>query len=642
MDKRLFIPGKEFSQRAHIKSIEEYNRLYEESISCPETFWGKQAEELVWFKKWDHVLEGDFSNGRVSWFKGGRTNASFNCLDRHLNTWRKNKAALIWEGEFGESKTYTYQELHRHVCLFANLLKRYGVKRGDRVVFYMPMLPELAIGILACSRIGAVHSVVFGGFSAISLRERIINSQARILVTTDGSFRHGKVIPLKENADIAMEECPSIERCLVFKRTHSQVNMKQDRDVWADQELAKDDLSPDCPAEEIEAEEPLFILYTSGSTGSPKGLLHTTGGYLVYAALTFKHIFDYHEEDTYWCTADIGWITGHTYIVYGPLANGATSIMFEGVPNYPAPDRFWQVVEKYRVNIFYTAPTVIRALAREGEEWVNKRDLSSLRLLGSVGEPINPEAWLWYYRVVGKERCPIVDTWWQTETGGILISPLPGCIPLKPGSATKPFFGIQPGIIGKNGEKQEGALVIKKPWPGLARTIYGDHQRFIETYLSQYPGNYCTGDGAKQDQDGDYWLLGRIDDVINVSGHRLGTAEIESALVAHKDVSEAAVIGFPHEIKGEGIYAFVTLKTGVEKNLELKKELLLQVTKEIGAIAKPDKIQFADSLPKTRSGKIMRRLLRRIAQGKTDELGDTTTLADPSVIEKLIQGDGIR
>ncbi len=635
----MFKPTSEFSSRAHIKSIEEYNRLYGESISDPEEFWGKQAEQLVWFKKWDKVREGDFNQSQVSWFKGGMINVSYNCLDRHLNTWRKNKAALIWEGESdGESKIYTYQELHRQVCLFANLLKKYGVQKGDRVIFYMPMIPELAMGILAATRIGAVHSVVFAGFSAASLKGRIIDSQAKVLVTADGGFRRGKVIALKNNVDIALEECPSIERCIVFQRTHIHVNMKPGRDIWGNEKLVRGDISPFCEPEPMEAEDPLFILYTSGSTGNPKGLLHTTGGYLLYAAVTFKWIFDYHEEDTYWCTADIGWITGHSYIVYGPLANGATTIMFEGVPDYPEPDRFWQIVEKYRVNIFYTAPTVIRSLAKEGEKWVNKRDLSSLRLLGSVGEPINPEAWLWYYRVIGKEKCPIVDTWWQTETGGILISPLPGAIPLKPGAATKPFFGIEPAIIKKdNSEDKEGSLVIKKPWPGLARTIYGDHQRFIDTYFSQYPGNYFTGDAARQDEDGDYWLLGRIDDVINVSGHRLGTAEIESALVAHEKIAESAVIGIPHEIKGEGIYAFVTLNSGIEKTKELKKELIEQVAKEIGHIAKPDKIQFADSLPKTRSGKIMRRILRQIAQGTIEKIGDTSTLADPSVIEKLIK-----
>lgn len=616
--------------------MEEYNRLYTESISDPEGFWGKQAEQLVWFKKWDKVLTGDFNQGQVSWFKGGMINVSYNCLDRHLNTWRKNKAALIWEGESGEeSKIYTYQELHRQVSLFANLLKKYGVQKGDRVIFYMPMIPELAIGILATTRIGAIHSVVFAGFSAVSLKERIIDSQAKLIVTADGGFRRGKVIALKNNVDIALEECPSIERCIVFKRTYIHVNMKTGRDIWGNEELIRGDLSPFCEAEPVEAEDPLFILYTSGSTGKPKGLFHTTAGYLLYVAVTFKWIFDYHEEDTYWCTADIGWITGHSYIVYGPLANGATTIMFEGVPDYPQPDRFWEIVEKYRVNIFYTAPTIIRSLAKEGEEWVNKRDLSSLRLLGSVGEPINPEAWLWYYRVIGKERCPIVDTWWQTETGGILISPLPGAIPLKPGAATKPFFGIEPAIIKK--DSNEGPLIIKKPWPGIARTIYGDHQRYIKTYFSQYPGNYFTGDGARQDDDGDYWLLGRIDDVINVSGHRLGTAEIESALVAHEKVAEAAVIGIPHEIKGEGIYAFVTLNSGIEKTNELKKELVDHVAKEIGHIAKPDKIQFADSLPKTRSGKIMRRILRQIAQGTIEKIGDTSTLADPSVIEKLME-----
>lgn len=638
MDKKnCFNPPIEFRSKAHIKSMEEYNRLYAKSISCPEEFWARYAEELIWFKKWDSVLKGDFNKAKVSWFDGGVINVSYNCLDRHLNTWRKNKAALIWEGELPQdNKIYTYQELHRQVCLFANLLKKYGVKKGDRVIFYMPMIPELAIGILAATRIGAIHSVVFAGFSAVSLKERVLDSQAKVLVTTDGSFRRGKVIALKNNVDIALSDCPSVEVCIVFRHAYIHVNMTPGRDVWGNKELTSDNLSPICEPEKMEAEDPLFILYTSGSTGKPKGLLHTTAGYLLYAYLTFKWIFDYHEEDTYWCTADIGWITGHSYIVYGPLANGATTIMFEGVPDYPQPDRLWQIVEKYQVNIFYTAPTVIRALAKEGEEWVNKHNLNSLRLLGSVGEPINPEAWLWYYRLIGKEKCPIVDTWWQTETGGILISPLPGAVTLKPGAATKPFFGIEPAIITKDGNK-EGPLVIKKPWPGIARTIYKNHQQYINTYFSEYPGNYFTGDGARQDEDGDFWLLGRIDDVINVSGHRLGTAEVESALVSHEKVAEAAVIGFPHEIKGQGIYAFVTLNSGVEKTKELKKELVAQVAKEIGPIAKPDKIQFADNLPKTRSGKIMRRILRQIAQGTIDKIGDTSTLADPTVIEKLIK-----
>ncbi len=637
-----FKASPEFSNRAHIKDVEMYKTMYEESITNPEGFWSRMAENLTWYKKWDKVYEGGFDEKNFSWFKGGKLNVSYNCLDRHLNTWRKNKAAIIWEGENGESRTYTYQQLHLQVCLFANLLKKYGIQKGDRVVFYMPMVPELAIGMLACARIGAVHSIVFGGFSAQSLRERINDCQAKLLVTVDGGFRAGKVLALKQHVDEALEGCQSIETCLVFKRTNMPVEMKAGRDIWGDEELKG--LSFECEPEEMDAEDPLFILYTSGSTGKPKGLLHTTAGYLVFVSETFKYVFDYHDEDTYWCTADIGWITGHSYIVYGPLANGATTLMFEGVPTYPHPDRFWEVIEKYRVNIFYTAPTAIRALAREGDEWVNKRDLSSIRLLGSVGEPINPEAWLWYHRVVGKGRCPIVDTWWQTETGGILITPLPGAFELKPGSASRPFFGVEPAIFDDEGKdvgvNVNGKLVIKKPWPGLARTIYGDHDRFVEVYLSKYPGKYLTGDGAKMDEDGDFWLLGRIDDVINVSGHRLGTAEVESALVSHSTVAESAVVGFPHEIKGEGIYAFVTLNAGVEKHDGLKQELIKHVAKEIGPIAKPDKLQFADGLPKTRSGKIMRRILRKIAAGQTEDIGDTTTLADPSIVEKLVKESG--
>lgn len=637
-NKKIFPPSEEFSKKAYIKSLGEYQSLYQEAENDPEGFWAKQAEELSWFKKWDNVLEYDSEEAKIAWFKGGKINVSYNCLDRHLDTHRKNKAAIIWEGENGESRIYTYQELYYQVCRFANILKKRGVKKGDRVAFYLPMIPELAIGILACARIGAVHSVVFGGFSSDSLCERLNDCRTKVLVTADGGFRRGKVIHLKRNADSALKGAPSVETCLVVKRTNVPVEMTLSRDFFIDEE----EVSTVCEPEPLEAEDPLFILYTSGSTGKPKGLLHTTAGYLLYVSATFKYIFDCHEEDTFWCTADIGWITGHSYIVYGPLSQGATSIMFEGVPNYPDPGRFWEIVQRYRVSIFYTAPTVIRALAKEGEAWVKRYDLSSLRLLGSVGEPINPEAWLWYHRVVGQERCPIVDTWWQTETGGILISPLPGAVTLKPGAATKPFFGIQPAIIKKDGTEaranEEGSLVIKAPfWPGIARTIYGDHARYKETYFSQYPDNYFTGDGAKKDEDGDYWLLGRIDDVINVSGHRLGTAEVESALVGHKDVAESAVVGFPHEIKGQGIYAFVTLNSGVEKSEELKKELIAQVAKEIGPIAKPDVIQFTEALPKTRSGKIMRRILRTIACGKPEEIGDTSTLADASVVEQLIE-----
>ncbi|MBI4822677.1 MAG: acetate--CoA ligase [Nitrospirae bacterium] len=639
-EKKIFPPPREFQDKAIVRSAEEYKRLYEESIQNPEGFWAKMAEEVFWFKKWDRVMDADFKTAKVSWFKGGKLNISYNCLDRHLAL-RKNKAALIWEPESGENRIFTYQDLLRRVCKFAALLKRLGIGKGDRVAFYLPMIPELLIGMLATARLGAVHSIIFGGFSPTALRDRINDSKARILITSDGSFRSGKVIPLKANADKAMEGTPSIEKCLVVSRTGLPVDMMPERDLYLNDALQMPDVPSYIEAEEMDAEEPLFILYTSGSTGKPKGLLHTVGGYLVYAHSTFKYIFDYREEDTFWCTADIGWITGHSYIVYGPLSCGGTTVMFEGVPTYPEPDRYWQIVEKYRINTIYTAPTVIRALAREGDEWTKKNDLKSLRLLGSVGEPINPEAWLWYHKNIGLGQCPIVDTWWQTETGGVLISSLPGAIPLKPGAAGRPFFGIEPAVMKPDGKEaginEDGGLVIKSPWPGIARTIYGDPKRYYETYFSQYKGYYFTGDGAKVDEDGDYHLLGRIDDVINVSGHRLGTAEIESALVAHPSVAESAVVGFPHEIKGQGIYAFVILKSNVSTN-GLEKELIEQVKKDIGPIAKPDVIQFVDGLPKTRSGKIMRRILRKIVEGKHDELGDTTTLADSSVIEKLIEG----
>jgi acetyl-CoA synthetase len=640
MEQKVFPPPGEFRERAYVKSEEDYGKLYEESVTDPEGFWSKMAGEVHWYRKWDRVMESDFHRAEVSWFRGGKLNVSHNCLDRHLSGPRKNKAAIIWESEQGETRTFTYQALHREVCRFANLLKRLGIKKGDRVAFYLPMVPELAIGMLACTRIGAVHSVVFGGFSAASLRDRINDCRARLLVTSDGSFRAGKVIALKRNADAAMEETPTIEKCLVFRRTGAETSMKPGRDIFAEEETIKE--SAICEPEEMEAEEPLFILYTSGSTGKPKGLLHTTGGYLVYVTATFKHIFDYHDEDTFWCTADIGWITGHSYIVYGPLSAGATSLMFEGVPTYPAPNRYWEIVEKHGVNTFYTAPTVIRALEREGEEWTRKNDLSSLRLLGSVGEPINPEAWLWYHRHIGQGRCPIVDTWWQTETGGILISSLPGAVAMKPGAAGRPFFGVVPSVVKPDGKEaatgEDGALVIKKAWPGLARTIYGDPKRYFETYFSQYRGNYFTGDGAMVDAEGDYHLRGRIDDVLNVSGHRLGTAEIESAIVVHPDVAEAAVVGYPHEIKGEGIYAYVMLKLGRHESPELHKQIVETVRKEIGPIATPDYVQFTDGLPKTRSGKIMRRILRKIAAGHPEDIGDTTTLADPAVVDKLIEG----
>jgi acetyl-CoA synthetase len=638
---RKFPPSKEFSQKAHVKSLAEYKKLYQRSVKDPDGFWGEQAQDLEWFKKWDKVLDYSYGdNLYIKWFAGGKINVTVNCLDRHLKTWRKNKAALVWEGEPGDSRTYTYQQLYAEVCKFANVLKKKGVKKGDRVTIYMPMIPELPIAMMACARIGAIHSIVFGGFSADALKDRILDSNASVLITTDASYRSGKVIGLKNNADAALQSCPMVKTVIVYNRTNTKLDMKAGRDFWWHEEMAAADIKPVCPPEAMDAEDPLFILYTSGSTGKPKGVLHTTAGYLLYCMVTFKWIFDYRDEDVFWCTADIGWVTGHSYIVYGPLAAGATSMMFEGVPNYPHPDRFWANVEKYGVNIFYTAPTALRAMMRDGDKWPLGRDLSSLRLLGTVGEPINPEAWIWYYKVIGKEKCPIVDTWWQTETGGILITPLPGAIAIKPGSATKPFPGVEAAVIREDGSPADvnegGYLVIKKPWPGMMRTVFGQHERFKETYFVRFPGMYNTGDGARVDEDGDFWLMGRLDDVINVSGHRIGTAEVESALVSHAAVAEAAVVGMPHEIKGQGIYAFVTLKAGQGKSDDLKKVLVAHVRKEIGPIATPDKIQFADALPKTRSGKIMRRILKKIAAGDVRDLGDTTTLADPTVVQSLV------
>jgi acetyl-CoA synthetase len=640
-EKRVFNPPAELSKKAYIQSLDEYKKIYKKSIENPERFWGEMAEQLDWFKKWDKVLVADFKEAKHEWFVGGKLNVSYNCLDRHLKTWRKNKAALIWEGDIGDSKTITYQELHYQVCKFANVLKKHGVKKGDRVTIYLPMIVELPIAMLACARIGAIHSVVFGGFSADALRDRILDCGSKILICTDGYYRSGKVVRSKDNADAALNSCPEVKDVIVVKRANADVPMEKGRDYWWNEEMAADDISGVCEPAVMDAEDPLFILYTSGSTGKPKGVLHTTAGYLLFVYQTFKWIFDVKEEDTFWCTADIGWVTGHSYIVYGPLAFGATSVMFEGVPNYPKPDRFWAIVENRKVNIFYTAPTALRSLMREGDEWPNKHDLSSLRILGTVGEPINPEAWMWYYNVIGKGRCPIVDTWWQTETGGILITPLPGAIPIKPGSATLPFPGVEAQVLRENGTPADvnegGYLVIKQPWPGLMRRVYGDPDRFKKTYFIQYPGYYTTGDGARVDEDGYFWLMGRIDDVINVSGHRIGTAEVESALVSHTRVAEAAVVGMPHEIKGQGIYAYVTLKAGIAKSEELKKELVAHVRKEIGPIATPDKIQFADALPKTRSGKIMRRILTKIAAGDVSQLGDTSTLADPSVVDSLVK-----
>ena len=621
----------------------QYQQMYQESVENSESFWAKQAERMHWFKRWDKVKEVDFNTASIKWYLGGKINVSYNCLDRHLDSPRKNQAALIWESDDPtKCRTYTYQQLYREVCRFANVLKKHGVQKGDRVVLYMPMIPELPIAMLACTRIGAVHSIVFGGFSADALRNRIDDCAPTAVVTADGGFRGNKPVPLKTNCDQAMEGFNYIKSCIVVNHSGTTVEMNSNRDHWWHTEINGTDISSVCSAAEMDSEDPLFILYTSGSTGKPKGVMHTTGGYITYASMTHKYVFDYRDGETYWCTADIGWVTGHSYIVYGPLANGASSVMYEGVPNYPDWGRFWDVVEKHQVNIFYTAPTAIRAIAKEGDDFVNKRDLRSLRLLGTVGEPINPEAWQWYHRVVGKERCPIVDTWWQTETGGILITPLPGATKLKPGSATKPFFGIQPVIVDPQTgteleDAAEGALCIKDSWPGQMRGVYGDPERFFNTYFVQYTGMYFTGDGVRRDEDGYYWITGRIDDVINVSGHRMGTAEVESALVLHHDVAEAAVVGFPHEIKGQGIYAYVTLNSGVETTDTLRTDLVKLVRKEIGPIATIDAIQWAPGLPKTRSGKIMRRILRKIAENQVSSIGDTSTLADPSVVENLIE-----
>ena len=645
--KEIYPVPEKFRKKAYIKSRAEYEKIWKESLANPEGFWGKIAEEYVtWFKRWDKVMDCNYGTTSkdlwVRWFVNGKVNVSYNCLDRHLEK-RGNQIALIWEGnEPTEDKKFTYKELHEQVCKFANVLKKNGVKKGDRVTFFLPMIPELAIGILACTRIGAVHSVVFGGFSAEALRDRIQDCKSEVLISCDGTFRGAKAVPQKDTADKAIAECPTVRLHIVVKRVGSkiQVNWNDKMDKWYEEEMAKADAN--CPAEQMDAEDPMFILYTSGSTGKPKGVMHTTGGYLTYVAYTHKIIFDYHDGDIYWCTADVGWVTGHSYIVYGPLANGATTIMFEGVPTYPDFGRFWAIVEKYKVNIFYTAPTAIRALAKEGDSWVDKHDISSIQLLGSVGEPLNPEAWLWYYNKIGRGECPIVDTWWQTETGGILITPLPGAIDIKPAMATVPFFGVEPCIVDDNGTELEGVctgnLCIKRAWPGQMRGVYGDPERFFNTYFTQFPGKYFTGDGSKRDKDGYYQITGRVDDVINVSGHRMGTAEIESALVAHPKVAEAAVVGYPHEIKGQSIYAFVTLNTGVEKSDELKKELVAHVRKEIGPIATPEMIQWADVLPKTRSGKIMRRILKKIAAGEFEKsgMGDTSTLADPTVVDTLI------
>ncbi|MBT2990510.1 MAG: acetate--CoA ligase [gamma proteobacterium symbiont of Ctena orbiculata] len=630
-----------FAAQANIND-DQYQAMYQQSTSDPEGFWGEQAEKYItWFKKWDKVIDWSFGKDdlHIEWFKGATLNVSYNCLDRHLDS-RGDQVAIIWEGDNPEEdRKITYRELHQEVCKFANVLKSRGVKKGDRVSLYLPMIPEAAVAMLACTRIGAVHSIVFGGFSPDALRDRILDSDCQVVITADQSMRGGKRVPLKANADKAIAQCPNVHTCIVVKRGGDPVDWSDDRDVWYHEAMSG--ASNDCAAEEMQADDPLFILYTSGSTGKPKGVLHTTGGYLLQAAMTHKLVFDYKDGEVYWCTADVGWVTGHTYIVYGPLTNGAISVMFEGIPTYPDISRFWQVCDKHNVATFYTAPTAIRSLMGAGEEPVKKTSRSSLRLLGTVGEPINPEAWEWYYRVVGDERCPIVDTWWQTETGAHMLTPLPGATPLKPGSATRPFFGVEPVLLDDQGNEidgnpAEGNLAIKRPWPSMMRTVYGDHKRFFETYFAMYPGYYFTGDGARRDEDGYYWITGRVDDVLNVSGHRLGTAEIESALVLHDLVAEAAVVGYPHELTGQGIYAYVTLMAGTEGSDELKTDLVKLVRSEIGPIAKVNLIQWAPGLPKTRSGKIMRRILRKIAANELENLGDTSTLADPTVVDNLI------
>src|SRR5881296_322938 len=638
VEKRVFKPSGDFAKNARIKSLSQYRRMYRESIRQPAKFWAREASELVWRAPWKKVLE--WKAPFAKWFVGGKLNISENCLDRHLSGSRRNKAAIIWEGEPGDKRTLTYQQLHREVCRFANVLKRNKIKTGDRVIIYLPNIPEAAIAMVACARIGAVHSVIFGGFSADSIRDRIIDSGAIALVTADGAYRRGGIVPLKKNVDDALRDGTSVRRVIVFRRAGNDIHMEEGRDVWWHRELEYVDAN--CPPAPLDSEHPLYLLYTSGSTGKPKGILHTTGGYLVDVYSTTKYVFDIRDEDIFWCTADVGWVTGHSYIVYGPLANGATVVMYEGAPNWPEPDRFWKIIEEYRVNILYTAPTAIRAFIRWGDQWVAKHDLSSLRLIGTVGEPINPEAWMWYHKNIGGSRCPIVDTWWQTETGGILITPLPGATPTKPGTATLPFFGIVPEVVDRQGKpvprNSGGKLVLRKPWPAMLRTIWGDDERYKLQYWSEIKGVYFSGDGARKDKDGNFWIMGRVDDVINVAGHRLGTMEVESALVSNQNVAEAAVVGRPDELKGQALVAFVTLKGGVSKDGSLREELRQHVAKEIGPVAKPDDIRFAEALPKTRSGKIMRRLLKQIAAG-VEIKGDTTTLEDLSVLARLSQAE---
>jgi acetyl-CoA synthetase len=643
MSEKVYDVSAEWKARAYVDDA-KYQEMYADSVADPEKFWGEHGKRIDWIKPYTKVKNTSYAPGKVSieWFGDGTTNVAMNCIDRHLPK-RANQIAIIWEGDDPkDSRNITYQELHDEVCRFANVLRNRGVGKGDTVTIYMPMIPEAAFAMLACARIGAIHSIVFGGFSPDSLAGRIEGCQSKMVITADEGLRGGRKVPLKANVDAAIDKAGGVDHVVVVRRTGGKVDMKAGRDVYYDE--AARQVTTECPVEEMNAEDPLFILYTSGSTGAPKGVVHTTGGYLVYASMTHQYVFDYHEGDIYWCTADVGWVTGHSYIVYGPLANGATTLMFEGIPNYPSISRFWDVVDKHKVNIFYTAPTAIRSLMGAGEEPVKKTSRKTLRLLGSVGEPINPEAWEWYYRVVGEERCPIVDTWWQTETGGILITPLPGATKLKPGSATRPFFGVKPIVVDANGVELKGAtegnLCISDSWPGQMRTVYGDHKRFMDTYFATYPNLYFTGDGCRRDADGFYWITGRVDDVINVSGHRMGTAEVESALVAHPAVAEAAVVGYPHDIKGQGIYAYVTVMTGIEPTEELRKELVAHVRKEIGPIASPDVIQFANGLPKTRSGKIMRRILRKIAENDFGALGDTSTLADPTVVDDLIEHRG--